>query len=524
MLCSHGRQAVRFVHSDARHRTIAVLGGGISGVASALELSRKLPAAHIVLVEGDNRLGGYIGSHRESVGTHSPLFERGPRSIRPVGYKGLRTLELLDSVGLTPRLLTVSKSSPSAKNRFIYYGGQLNQLPSSLFGAIKACVKLPLLRTLFPRILKEPWVPKKADADESVHDFMARRLGPAAATNLASAMMHGIYAGDSRELSVKSVLPSLVELEQKFGALGRVFWPKWINSRYTHREEKKDTRKVNLDDSIIKMAKQTSIYSFPNGLGEMVSAIEAELIASPNVSIWKGTPCKRISYENNKFVMSFDGTATLYADRLVSAIPSARLAELLPDLPHLGHNPSAHVGVVDIVLSQPDGSAKLPIEGFGYLVPRAESNPDEILGVVLDSSAIPNQGSTKFVKLTAMIGGPFWRARTTLPTQSELEARALRALEKQLGVPKTQLDSQVSLVRARVLKNTIPQYLVGHVDRMLELREVVNARYPGLTLVGSSYNGVGVNDCIAGALDVCVEIARAETSQPNGGTTGLEDI
>ena len=98
MQCSHGRRVGRLMHSDARQRTIAVLGGGISGIVSALVLSRKLPMHNIVLIEGDKRLGGYIGSHRVCVGKDTPLFENGPRSIRPVGYKGMKTLELVSQL------------------------------------------------------------------------------------------------------------------------------------------------------------------------------------------------------------------------------------------------------------------------------------------------------------------------------------------------------------------------------------------------------------------------------------------
>lgn len=72
-----------------------MLGGGISGIVSSLKLARELPSHRIVLIEKDIRLGGFIGSERENVGQVTPLLELGPRSIRPVGYKGQRTLELV---------------------------------------------------------------------------------------------------------------------------------------------------------------------------------------------------------------------------------------------------------------------------------------------------------------------------------------------------------------------------------------------------------------------------------------------
>lgn len=356
-----------------------------------------------------------------------------------------------------------------------------------------------------------------------MHSFLTRRFGAAAADNLGSAMMHGIYAGDSRELSIQAVFPSLVELEREHGALSRALLPRWLNARYAQGYQKPQPR-MPINKAFAERAKGTSIYSFPDGLGEIVKRIEAELIASPNVQIWKGTECESISYEDGKFVLGLSNNAPLQADRLVAALPARVLARLIPTLPHLAHNPSAHVGIVDIVLVPREGTPRLPIDGFGYLVPRSTDNPDEILGMILDSSAVPNQGSSNFFKLTAMIGGPYWRGCSKFPNKEDLEARALRALEHQLGIPKSQLEEQVRMTRARVLVDTIPQYLVGHCERMHELRDAVKEQFGGLSLVGSSYSGVGVNDCVTSALDTCDAIALAEKGQAHRSTTGLEDI
>ena len=356
-----------------------------------------------------------------------------------------------------------------------------------------------------------------------MHSFLTRRFGAAAAENLGSAVIHGIYAGDSRELSIQAVFPSLVELEREHGALSRALLPRWLNSRYAWEYHKLPQR-MPITKEFTEHAKGISIYSFPDGLGEIVKRIEAELIASPNVQIWKGTECESISYEDGKFVLGLNDSVALHADRLVAALPARVLAQLLPTLPHLAHNPSAHIGIVDIVLAPREGTPKLPIDGFGYLVPRSADNPDDILGVILDSSAVPNQGSSNFFKLTAMIGGPYWRGCTTFPSKEDLEARALRALEHQLGIPKPQLEEQVRMVRTRVLLDTIPQYLVGHCERIHELQDAVKEHFSGLSLIGSSYSGVGVNDCVTSALDTCEAIALAEKGKPHRGTTGLEDI
>lgn len=450
-------------------------------------------------------------------------------------------------------MLLVPRTSKSAKNRFLYHGGRLNRLPSSLFGAISAAFRLPIIRETLPGILREPWKKQRAHQsdDESVHSLVARRFGAPLAENLISAMIHGIYAGDSRELSAQSIVPFLVDLEDTHGSVLRAMLPfqSKLNSRYQagkrnrSAEDKHKMEQVaqRMDPGFVEKMQKTSIYSFPNGLGEIVAALEDHLIASPNVEVWMTAICNKIEPNANGFALSVqDEREALQADRLVAGLPPAQLAKLLPELPHLAFNPSATLSVVDVVLAPQDGSSMryaLPIEGFGFLVPRsAKNNPDEILGVVLDSDAVPNQGTPDpnghppFVKLTVMIGGPYWRGRPhdSLPSTHEAEQRALRALQHMLGIPASVLDSHVRYLRGHLLKDTIPQYLVGHPARMQKLHHelIHDARWRDrLTLLGYGYAGVGINDCVANALDACDAIAQQELGTPSNATmsasTGL---
>lgn len=458
-------------------------------------------------------------------------------------------------------MVLVPHTSPSAQNRFLFHGDKLNRLPSSPMSLLQSLVRLPILRAALPGILREPWVPRRSCApgetqlaDESVHSFFARRFGEPLAENIASAMIHGIYAGDSRELSMQSVLPALVDAEQKHGSVLRAAlpWEKYLNKyfrdeqRNRSREDRAKMAEVagRLDPALVARVKDASIYSFPNGLSEIVGALEDHLIAMPHVQIRKAAACLQIEASDDRFTLQIqDENRALVADRVVSALPGAKLATLLPDIPHLAHNPSATMSVVDIILSAPDEAPmkyKLPISGFGFLVPRsATSNQDEILGVVLDSDAVPNQspldaqGHPRFLKLTVMMGGPYWRGkkREELPSVDEVEQRALRAVQTMLGIPDSVLRTHVSKVHGRVMVDTIPQYLVGHPARMQEVQETLlrDARWRGkLTLLGYSYAGVGVNDCVSTALDACDAIVQQELHGPTEASlrqgTGLTAI
>lgn len=436
-------------------------------------------------------------------------------------------------------MVLVPRTSKSAKNRYLYHDGRLNRLPSSLITALMATLHIPMIRKALPGIFREPWVRQMSlgNKDESVHAFLSRRFGSPVADTFASAMIHGIYAGDSRELSVQSILPFLVDLEEIHGSVLRSLMPfgHKLNARYQTgkrdrvSEEKERFAQVTqrLPPSLVETMKNTSIYSFPNGLGEIIDALADHLMSRPNVEIRMASPCEKVQPNSDGFVLSVQNESVeLQAHRIVAALPAAKLAHLLPDLPHLNFNPSATLSVVDVVLAPPDGSAMrytLPIEGFGFLVPRnTANNNDEILGVVLDSDAVPNQspegknGCSYFTKITIMLGGPYWRGvkKSELPSKSEVEQRALRALRGMLGIPKDILNSHLRYLHGRILFDTIPQYLVGHITRLQEIHSLLmhNAQWRDrLTLLGYSYSGVGINDCVTNALDACDAIIQQES-------------
>lgn len=446
-------------------------------------------------------------------------------------------------------MVLVPRTSKSAKNRFLYYGGKLNRLPSSLFGAIGAAMRLPVIRETLSGVIREPWVQQKATMheDESVHSLVSRRFGQPLADNLVSAMMHGIYAGDSRELSAQSIVPFLMDLEETHGSVLRALipFPSKLNKKFKEgmksrsAEDKQKALKVakRMDPQFVEKMRKTSIYSFPNGLQEIIDALSDRVMATQNTEFRMGSACTQIELNADGFALGVQNeVGKLQVDRVVAALPSAKLATLLPDLPHLDYNPAATLSVVDVILAPPDGSTmqyKLPIEGFGFLVPRsAKNNPDEILGVVLDSDAVPNQGQADasgkppFIKMTVMMGGPYWRGKkhSELPTVKEAEGRALRALHNMLGIPMSILENHVRYLSGHILKDTIPQYLVGHPKRMQELHDALisDPRWRDrLTLLGFSYAGVGINDCVANALDASDAIIQQELGIHSDDTTSV---
>lgn len=556
---------------------IAVLGGGISGLTSAYRLAQHLPKDryNIVLLEHQNRLGGWIRSERIALPTAdgaaqnvTALIEQGPRSIRPAGYSGLMMLELVRSLGLLERMLKVPKTAPSAQNRYLYYPDRLAKLPSSIPSLLSALFKLPFLRAIIPGVLREPRVPSrflrprsesKSEKqrlqqrewiqDESVDSFVSRRFGNGLAENLVSAVIHGIYAGDTRKLSIRAVLPFLWEAERVHGSVLRSMLSTKRNKRHRALPEPeaavkaaKDLRLENIEKElgkdVVESFKSISVYSFQEGVQEIVQALESRLAEYDNVQIKKGDAVQSIHRnEAGKTTLHTESGETMVVDRIISSIPSTRLAEILPsdaELPHLSHNPSANVGVVNLVIS-PSAVASsskplVPVEGFGYLIPRTSpGNQDGILGVVFDSDAIPEQDSvcaaSRPVKLTVMMGGSHWADLETLPSEADMRARAINAVSQHLGIDRSLLEdaSKVS-VRATMQKDCIPWYLVGHPVRMSQLHKALEKDElfgSKLTLVGASYTGVSLNDCVAYATEAVEQIVDAELHGGERIVTGL---
>uniref|UniRef100_A0A8C6UBD5 Protoporphyrinogen oxidase n=1 Tax=Neogobius melanostomus TaxID=47308 RepID=A0A8C6UBD5_9GOBI len=164
---------------------VAVLGGGIGGLAAAHYLRKRAPGAKVLLLEGSERLGGWLWSNRRPDGA---VFELGPRGVRPVGAVGRNTLNLVSELGLEAEVIPVTYSHVASQNRFLFVRGQLWKMPAGLSGLLKTTP--PFSRPLLPLLLREMFVSKNQRDDESLHAFVSRRfssevpLGPNTVTQI----------------------------------------------------------------------------------------------------------------------------------------------------------------------------------------------------------------------------------------------------------------------------------------------------------------------------------------------------
>ncbi|WVQ94921.1 protoporphyrinogen oxidase [Kwoniella sp. CBS 9459] len=553
-------------------RRIAVLGGGLSGLTTAYHLTKLLPTSRVTLLDSSTRVGGWIDSKVQEIGFKDAegavregmvTTESGPRSIRPKGSKGapgmlrlLRDLDMLDSI------IPVTHDHPSAKNRFLLdtSNNKLTALPSTPLSLLGP--QPTLLKGLVPSALSEPFRARADTAngtDESVDSFFRRRFGDKIATNLASAMVHGIYATSSSRLSVRAAFPILWDAEVKYGSvlIGMLRGVKTPEEKALEKKEWDELGELGVK------RKDWSLYGLRGGLGSLTNRL-LEHVRKGKVDVRLGQAATAMEVVpasggststttevfNDKIVrIRTSSSETIDCDHVISALPPPVLSALLCSeaLPSkvtnsLTANPYTSVGVVNIIYPVPPH--KIHPAGFGYLIPRPSTtslNPHGILGVIFDSTAVPFSTSPNDVegmvtKLTVMMGGPYWSTyQPTLSRPTDNEELTQNAIAHLNEIFPHLRKVEPILKTGRIHSDCIPTYLPGHGDRLRELHHALTALTPStgtvvsngglddsdwrgrLSLVGNGYGGVGVNDCVYSAEEVVKALANSQAT-----ATGLE--
>lgn len=213
--------------------------------------------------------------------------------------------------------------------------------------------------------------------------------------------------------------------------------------------------------------------------------------------------------EKQSSISDFSHTiSTIAGDKLSLITAKSPTKDLWPTL---GQTDAVTVMVVNLFFPDPN---VLPVRGFGYLLPRSipfEQNPERALGVVFDSDASIGQDDVLGTKVTVMLGGHWWDEFDTYPDEDEGASMAKAVLRRHLGINK-----EPGIIRVSLQHDCIPQYAVGHDDRMGDASQVLEDWKGRLRVAGNSYTGVGLNDCIRAAKDVVQGLVDGS------GKTGLD--
>ncbi|HEY5974077.1 MAG TPA: protoporphyrinogen oxidase [Geobacteraceae bacterium] len=449
-----------------------VVGGGISGLATAWLLREKAQAAGvelaITLLEKESRMGGKIWS----IKADGYLCEWGPNGFldnKP------QTLELCQALKADNQLL---RSNDNARKRFIYSGGKLNRLPENGPSFLKSSLiswpgKL--------RLAMEPFIPQyRGEADETLAQFGRRRLGDEALRKLIAPMVSGIFAGDPETMSLKSCFPRIAELEAEYGGLIKAML----------KLAKKKKREIAEGKVVASAAGPGGVLtSFREGIQTLTDITAAQL----GSAVRSGEGVVRISRGESVPYRVTTGQGEYEADVVIMATPAHATAELVAELDDglsqvLQQIPYSTMTVVCFGYER--DRIAYDLNGFGYLIPKEEKL--STLGTLWDSSIFENRAPDGKVLLRSMLGGACFPQYINL-SDAEVEKRVRDDLEKTMGI--TAAPSFIQIFRH---PQAIPQYTVGHGKRLAALAERLPAT-PGLVLTGNSYRGIGLNDCVAAA-------------------------
>lgn len=440
---------------------VVIAGGGISGLSALHFLRTMKPELSIRLVEADSRLGGTIGTDHED----GYSFDRGPNGFLD---REPLTLQFCEELGLNDEL---ERAGANVSNRFILRKGKLRAVPMSPPAFLTSDV-LSLTGRL--RVMMEPFARGPKDEDESIYDFVQRRIGKQAADYLVQPMVAGIYGGMADRLSLKSCFPIMKEMEDEHGGLFKAMIAK---ARQAKAKGKKSGGPSGPGGWLT---------SFHGGLYKLVE--RCEQVYSDFITTGNGVAT--VARNSDGYQVVLDNGETLTARHLILAVPSYCAARIVTDLcpplsQALDRIPYAPIAVVCQGFRETDVRRKL--DGFGFLVPLLEGR--RILGSIWTSSIFTNRAPDGFVQLRSMVGGDGDHDSMHL-SDDELIGCVTKDLDSILG-----LSGEASKVKLYRWRHGIPQFKIGHGKIMAEIEQRLQEQ-PGLHLSGNAYYGIGLNDCV----------------------------
>ncbi len=436
---------------------VGIVGGGITGLVAGYRL--KQAGAEVTIFEAAGRCGGPIHTLRKD----GYLAEFGPNTILETSP---HITTLIHDLGLESRKVY---ADPTAKNRYIVRNGALIPLPSS--PAAFATSSLFSISAKL-RLLREPFVPK-ATQDESLADFVRRRLGQEFLDYAINPFVAGIYAGDPEQLSTEQAFPKLFALEQKYGSL--------IKGQIKSAKARRKTGEVS--------KQRARMFSFDDGLQVLIDALAAALADSIKLS----TSVERIVRDSIWKVTDSTG-ATHEFDTLILTAPAHKLAAL--DIPNVDLSLLREIvypPVTSLVLGFNKVDVGHALDGFGMLIPEVEGF--NILGTVFSSSLFPNRAPNGNVTMTTYIGG-MRQPKHALLSDSELLDLAKADLRKLLNI-----KGEPSFIHRTTYEKAIPQYMMGY-GKYKQLMSDIETNNPGLYFAGNFRNGISVGDSITGATEL----------------------
>jgi protoporphyrinogen/coproporphyrinogen III oxidase len=477
-------------------KRIAIIGGGIAGLSAAWSLEKARRAGQDIeyaLFEAGSRLGGVIGSEV----VDGCVIEGGPDSFlteKPAAAQLCREL------GIGDQLLP---SNDAERKTYIVVRNRLVPLPDGLMFMIPtklvptAFTRLFSLGTKLRMAREYLFPPAPATQDESVAAMTLRHFGQETVDRLVSPLLSGVYGGDATQLSVRAVLPRMVQMEKEHRSLTRAM----LAAR----------KKAPSAPGRPAGPRPTLFTTLRGGMSQMVDTVSAQLVSGTvrlNAQVHGlGRSEARADQSRAWTVESTYGRE--HFDAVILALPAWASANLLRLIDHpLAEALSGVVYSSSVTVNlgyQREQLAELP-PGFGFLVPATEKR--RMLACTFAHVKFAARVPEGKGLLRCFLGGAGHDALLD-EDDDRLTSIVLRELDEIL-----RLKAKPGFVRIHRSRRGMAQYGVGHLERIQLVRDRV-AALPGLALAGNAYQGIGVPDCIRTgreAAEAALRAAQGETS------------
>lgn len=441
---------------------IAVLGGGISGLAAAYQLQKE--GKNFILLEADKELGGKIKSRH----LNGYTFELGPNTVL---INNPEIKQLLDELDLSKNIILPDEKA--VKNRLVLKNGKLEAIPTSLKSAFKS--NLFQVKTIF-NLIKEPFITqKKTSEEESLADFSRRRFGKQIYEDFITPFVTGIYAGDPEKMSINHTLSILNNAEKASGSVIKGMM--------------KIMKKKKRENEFHQLPKQ-KIFTFQTGLSKLIETLRDKLLNNIQTEAFV-TQISQIDKSVYEISYNLKGEKRkIEVQEIISTLPAHNLANIIQNLSVELFHSLQKINYVPAVVSHiglPKSVLNFQEKAFGILSRQAEKVP--FLGVLFNSHFFPSHAPAEKVLLTVITGG--YRQKDMVDLSDEdILIEIKEALRSTIGLDK------VEMTHVHKWPKGIPQFEMGY-QNILDQITRFEEKYPSFYISGNFREGISVSDCIA---------------------------
>ncbi len=462
-------------------RRVVVVGGGISGLAAAYRLLQESPEPiELVLVEASERLGGVIQTDR----SQGVVLEGGPDSFL---RRKPEALQLSEELGLGAEVIG---TNPDVRGAYIFHNGRFHDIPDGVQAGVpirlEGLFKTELLNQSEKfRLMADLALPRLTfDEDIALGRLLRYRFGDAYVDRIAAPMMSGIYAGDIDLLSCAVTAPQLLKLQQR--------------GRSLIQEAQKEAARAARPAPA---APGGMFATLARGLGSLVDALESRVRSQARVLL--GSPVEKVARTEGGYAVVLANQETLEAADVIVAVPAYQAARMLAfwddaERALLAEIPYADLAVIGAVY-QPTAFNR-PLNKTGFLVPR--NQVAEMTAGTWVRSKWNYPDTVDVVPVRA-----FYGRAGDVSLLTKADDAMMSQFRQDMGYIMGVTDAP-QYQRVFRIPQAMPQYLVGHQRRAAAIREAAQ-RWPGLRVIGSYFDGVGIPDCIRHANQAASELVRS---------------